>query len=96
MEKLRAEEAAAKAAADREAARLAALKLQQEREAALTKAIAELKAELETRIIYATDFKRRPHYNKTVEMSNDEILARVAQLNAELEALQAAGPAATP
>jgi hypothetical protein len=44
LEKLRADEAAQKAAADREFARLAALKLQQEREDALTKAIAELKA----------------------------------------------------
>ncbi|MEN9841244.1 MAG: hypothetical protein RL376_1044, partial [Verrucomicrobiota bacterium] len=70
----------------REAARLAALKAQQEREAALAKAIAELEAELNARFIYATDFKRRPHYNQFIEMTNAEIEAALAKLRAEAAA----------
>ncbi len=86
LEKLRAQEAAAKDAADREAARLAALEAQKAREAALNAELAALTAELDARLIYSSDYKRRNHYYKTVELSNAEIEARIAALNAEIAA----------
>ena len=49
--------------------------------------IAALRAEFADRIIYSTDFKRRPHYNQFVGMTNAEIQARIDTINAQIEAL---------
>ena len=71
-----------------------ALEAQKAREAVIAGEISRLRAELANRIIYSTDFKRRPHYNQTIDLSNNEIRARIASLNAQLEeAAQSQDPA---
>ena len=65
------------------------MEAQKAREAALQKEISTLRAELLNRIVYSTDFKRRPHYNQTLDLTNAQIEARIRKLNAELESAAA-------
>jgi uncharacterized protein YceH (UPF0502 family) len=86
-------EQAPREAAARDAARLAALKAQQEREAAFARAAAELEASLVDRLIRSPDYKRRNTYYQQVFSENNSI---VRQLEALKKAAAAAAASAEP